>query len=246
MAIARLALEAAEQGAKVLVIRNLQHAAVSTAEALFALAPNHPALFRCEGVPTLHHGRFAREDRELLDAVIGAQMQAERGTAGLVLIGTQTLEQNLDICADFMITDLCPADVLLQRIGRLHRHAKNARPAGFGAPRLVVLSPDDLAPLLSQPQFGMGGDHGPYRDLVMLEATRRLVRDNSTWAIPQMNRTLVEQATHPHALEALTCELERVNPAWRGARERSDGQNVADTYLAQHVFCLGSGASLAR
>ncbi|MDH4981172.1 CRISPR-associated helicase Cas3' [Hyphomicrobium sp. D-2] len=236
VAIARLALEAAEKGAKVLVIRNLQHAAVATAEALFALAPNHPALFRCEGVPTLHHGRFAREDRELLDAIIGVQMQEARGTKGLVLIGTQTLEQSLDICADFMITDLCPADVLLQRIGRLHRHAKNARPAGFEAPRLVVLSPDDLAPLLSQAQFGMGGGHGPYRDLVMLEATRRLVRDNPTWTIAQMNRTLVEQATHPHALEALTCELEKVNPAWRGAGERSDGQKVADTYLAQHVL----------
>ena len=232
-AIARFALDAAEKGAKVLVIRNLQRAAVATAEALFSLALDHPALFRCEGVPTLHHGRFAREDRELLDAVIEVQMKEWRGTKGLVLIGTQTLEQSLDICADFLITDLCPADVLLQRIGRLHRHEKNPRPPGFEHPRLVVLSPGDLTPLLARADFGMGGDHGPYRDLVVLEATRRMVRDNPIWRIPAMNRKLVEWATHPLALDMLTDELEKRDPRWRRARQDNDGQKAAEAYIAQ-------------
>jgi len=233
VAIARFALDAAEKGAKVHVIRNLQRTAVTTAQALFSLAPDHPALFRCEGVPTLHHGRFAREDRELLDAVIEVQMKEVRGTKGLVLVGTQTLEQSLDICADFMITDLCPADVLLQRIGRLHRHEQNARPPSFEEPRLVVLSPGDLTPLLSHADFGMGGDHGPYRDLVVLEATRRMVHDNPIWKIPAMNRKLVERATHPLALDSLTDELEKRNPSWRRARQDMDGQQAADAYIAQ-------------
>lgn len=234
-AVARLALDAAEQGAKVLVIRNLQRAAVATAEALFTLAPDHPALFRCNGVPTLHHGRFAREDRELLDAVIETQMRDGRGTKGLVLIGTQTLEQSLDICADIMITDLCPADVLLQRIGRLHRHAQNVRPAGFEQPRLLAVCPDDLAPLLTRADFGMGGDHGPYRDLTMLEATRRMAIKIPIWTIPAMNRMLVESATHPQALNALTAKLERQDQRWKLHRQALDGSELGDAYQARHA-----------
>ena len=38
----------------------------------------------------------------------------------MLLIGTD-LEQSLDIDADFLITDVAPMDILLQRIGRLHR-----------------------------------------------------------------------------------------------------------------------------
>ena len=54
-----------------------------------------------------------------MEALLGKD---NRPSGGCVAVGTQTLEQSLDIDADLLITDLCPADVLLQRIGRLHRH----------------------------------------------------------------------------------------------------------------------------
>jgi CRISPR-associated endonuclease/helicase Cas3 len=228
--VARLALHAAERNAKVLVVRNLHRAAVATAEALERLAPNHPTVFCCRGVPTLHHGRFAREDRELLDIEIEAQMKADRARRGLILIGTQTLEQSLDICADLLITDLCPADVLLQRIGRLHRHAHNPRPVGYEEARCIVLCPRHLAPLLDRGDFGLGGKHGPYRDLVVLEATRRMV--HGTWRIPSMNRHVIEYATHPEALDVLTASLAVVDPRWQKCRQDLDGNALADAQIA--------------
>ena len=234
-AIARLALDAAERNAKVLVVRNLHRTAVATAEALQRLAPNHPTVFRCREVPTLHHGRFAREDRELLDVEIEVQMKADRARCGLILIGTQTLEQSLDICADLLITDLCPADVLLQRIGRLHRHAHNPRPAGYEEARCIVLCPRDLTPLLGRGDFGLGGAHGPYRDLVVIEATRRMVVEHGTWRIPGMNRHLVECATHPEALDALTASLTVADPRWQKCRQDIDGNALADAQIAANA-----------
>ena len=48
---------------------------------------------------------------------------------------------------------------------------------------------------------------GVYVDLRVLEATRRLVAAQPTRSIPADNRLLVEQATHPDALNAITQEL---------------------------------------
>ena len=122
-AIGELALAAAEAGAKVLVIRNTVAAAVATAQALEAVAgPAHPVLFRAAGVATVHHGRFAPTDRRLLDAAVEAALGKQRAAGGRVVVGTQTLEISLDLDADLLLTDLCPAyetnaDLHMDRFG---------------------------------------------------------------------------------------------------------------------------------
>jgi CRISPR-associated endonuclease/helicase Cas3 len=227
-AIATRAVEAAAAGARVLVVRNTVPAAIATLQAVEALATTRglDCLFRVgdHAVSTLHHSRFSRQDRPLLDAAVQAQIGKERGPrGGLVVIGTQTLEQSLDIDADLLICDLCPMDVLLQRLGRLHRHTRPSndfpsdhRPAGFEQPRAWVLTPQgyDLTPLLQRQRHGLGpirmrGEPmgGVYADLRVLEATRRLIAAQPSRQIPADNRVLVEQATHPEALDAIAQAL---------------------------------------
>lgn len=95
----------------------------------------------------LYHAQFIIPDRndkeEALKEAVGKNSTAfER--KGTVVVGTQVLEQSLDIDFDVMITDLCPMDLLLQRLGRLHRHERPDRPRGCKEPKCVVLGTTEL------------------------------------------------------------------------------------------------------
>lgn len=246
--IARLAVDAAARGARVLVVRNTVPSATATLRAveLLCAVQGGDWLFKVNGASTLHHSRFSRQDRPLLDQAVQAQLgkhRADRG--GRIVVGTQTLEQSLDIDADLLITDLCPMDVLLQRLGRLHRHERPSpqhpddhRPAGFASPTAWVLTPagHDLAPLLKRARHGLGpmrtgaGLDGVYVDLRILEATRRLIDAQPTRRIPQDNRTLVEQATH---LEALTAIERELGADWQRFGQELDGSLSAKSSLGR-------------
>ena len=226
-AIAERAVAAARAGASVLVVRNSVAGAVAVAQAVEALAPE--LAFRVEGVATLHHGRFAPSDRRRLDTAVERAFGKERTAQGRILVGTQTLEQSLDIDADLLLTDLAPIDVLLQRIGRLHRHDRHDRGA-FAEARAVVLRPAerDLTRLLTTPAHGLGpmrDGRGVYPNLLGMEATLRVIERVGTATIPADNRLLVEHALHPEVLDALAAEL---GTDWRNHAAASAGVAFAD------------------
>ena len=231
---AEIAVSAARKGARVLVIRNTVDRARETFEACVSAAPE--LVFSARGQPTVHHSRFAAEDRALLDARVEQLFGKDAAGAGCVLVGTQTLEQSLDIDADLMVADFCPMDVLLQRIGRLHRHART-RPDGFATPRAIVLCPENgLDPLTHAPENGLGAFEksaslsGVYLDVPGLAATREQIEAHSVWRIPAMNRALVEAATHPEALERIARRH-----GWDGYRARVIGKTIAETLGAENV-----------
>lgn len=84
------------------------------------------------------HSAFLAPDRvkleELLQKNIG---KGDKRPHKLVVVGTQVLEQSLDIDFDILYSDIAPMDLLLQRVGRLHRHARD-RPTGLAQPQLIV------------------------------------------------------------------------------------------------------------
>ena len=90
----------------------------------------------------MDHSQFLAPDRmeheqEILRRV--GKCSDAKTRKGVLVIGTQVLEQSLDLDFDLLITDLCPMDLLLQRIGRLHRHVR-ARPAEAAEARCLVLN----------------------------------------------------------------------------------------------------------
>jgi len=129
-------------------------------------------------------------------------------------------------------------DVLLQRLGRLHRHAREQRPSGCEQARAWVLTPadHDLTPLLQRQSHGLGPIRlknqpmgGVYIDLRALEATRRLIDAAPTRSIPADNRLLVEGATHSEALDAIAREM---GEAWVSFGNDVDGRHHATATIA--------------
>ena len=231
--IAHLALQAARAGARTLVIRNTVSNAISTQKSLEqAAGDDNRLLFSLNGMAAPHHSRFAADDRRALDAEVEKRLGKDAPPGALIVVGTQTLEQSLDIDADLLITDLCPVDVLLQRIGRLHRHQRDGRPAGYENPACIVLTPNsqDLSPLLQRSgATGLGPKGHVYKDLRVLQATRRLIAKFPQWDIPGMNRKLVEEATHPDRLEAIVQEM---GEDWQGHANDVTGEELADGLTA--------------
>lgn len=106
----------------------------------------------------LVHSRFIGADRLRNDAELLKLLgpNSPRRPEKLIVVGTQVMEQSLDIDFDIMITDIAPIDLLLQRMGRLHRHERGKdqceRPARLRRARCYVTGVEewgDTPPVLS-------------------------------------------------------------------------------------------------
>lgn len=136
--IAKLLEQELADGGCAVVIRNTVGEAQETYAAVKKVFGRQQA--------TLVHARFLAVERSARDSSM-LELFGKNSTKRPqrhVVVATQVIEQSLDVDFDLMLTDPAPMDLVLQRIGRLHRHAGRNRPKGLQAARCLVLV-NDLA-----------------------------------------------------------------------------------------------------
>lgn len=191
------AIRCARSGMQVLWIENTVHEAQKVFKKLQA-----------QGVTTgLVHSRFRRKDRDSHEqywtTAFGKKGASERSSMGRILVGTQVLEQSLDLDADFLVTRLAPMDLLIQRFGRLWRHQETVRPeACQAAVALVLASPEEKSTLitrtgLEQPFGSTGRIYHPYTLFRTLEVLKHRLNSSAVLTLPQDVRELLISALEP-------------------------------------------------
>jgi CRISPR-associated endonuclease/helicase Cas3 len=90
----------------------------------------------------LLHARLLHSDRTKREVEL-ERFLGRKGARPMraIVVGTQVLEQSLDVDFDLLATDAAPADLVLQRAGRLHRHERS-RPPHLTQPRLLLVLPE--------------------------------------------------------------------------------------------------------
>lgn len=147
----------------------------------------------------LLHARFfsdARQAREkrLLDLLGKSGQRPHR----IIVIGTQVLEQSLDIDFDVLATDHAPVDLMLQRTGRLHRHLRS-RPATLSEPVLGIVEPRSTE---KGPSFGV---HALIYEEAILLRSWLAMRGRNAIKLPSDIEPLIEQV---YGTGALQCPAE--------------------------------------
>jgi CRISPR-associated endonuclease/helicase Cas3 len=140
----------------------------------------------------LLHSRFPHTHRAELEDYWLERLGPNRPSddSGSILIATQVVEQSVDIDLDFIVSDLAPTDMLLQRLGRLWRRKRafrNAPEPEFWV-RIPVLSPDSGTPEL---KTALGRSARVYAPYVLLR-TAAVWSGHTKLTLPADIRPLLE------------------------------------------------------
>jgi CRISPR-associated endonuclease/helicase Cas3 len=181
-----------EAGANVVVIRNTVALAQETYCQLKAQLSERIA----EDNIGLLHSRFPQNERndkeERWTGILGKDDHLRPN--GSLLVSTQIVEQSVDIDADCLVTDLAPTELILQRIGRLHRH-KRTRPNGFTQATCYILHPDtDWKGNVKAVKGALNPHHLIYPPLSLWQAADTL-KARQHIQLPDDIRPLLESAT---------------------------------------------------
>lgn len=179
---------------------------------------------------TLVHAAFTDVDRmeneRVLRSELGPGATRENGARPqrLVVVGTQVLEQSLDIDFDALVSDVAPIDLLLQRMGRLHRHARaeGDRPHGLRLPHCYVRGVEGMEG--EGPAFA-GGVPSVYARASLMEALAVLglsdFHQSAAISMPEDIAPLVQGAYGDHAGDCIPAPWGRLYEKGVAEREKS-------------------------
>lgn len=191
----------------------------------------------CGPESVLLHSRFIAPDRVRREAELVEQLgRAGRRPERLVVVGTQVLEQSLDVDFDVMVSDLAPADLLLQRVGRLHRHARPDRPAAVAQPVLYLRGVADWAALAPVP---VPASSAVYGDASLLRAAAVLATTDAL-SLPDDIPTLVRSAYDPDLPAPVGWEGPWTTAEQRATEETARARQRAQSYLLGEPTWLSS------
>ncbi|TQF05596.1 CRISPR-associated helicase Cas3' [Kitasatospora acidiphila] len=138
----------------------------------------------------LHAGHRAERTEECLK-LLGPPGPDRKRPGRLIVVATQLAEQSFDVDADLLVTDLAPIDLLLQRIGRLHRHDGVVRPERLAVPAVVVTG---FAPHDDGPPSILPASEAIYgRYLLLRTAAQVMAAGKDGWQIPAQVPGLVAE-----------------------------------------------------
>ncbi|PFG50979.1 CRISPR-associated endonuclease/helicase Cas3 [Amycolatopsis sulphurea] len=177
---------------------------------------------------TVNHSRFLACDRARIDRDLLRRFgpDGER-PARHIVVASQVVEQSLDVDFDLMVTDLAPVDLVLQRLGRLHRHGRS-RPPRVTLPRCAVVGVEDWA---GTPVRAVAGSRRVYGEHLLLRSSA-LLSERNTVALPADIAPLVQRAYGPDPLGP---------DAWQPAMEQAaaEAQTRAERRMeAARAFLL--------
>lgn len=209
--------------------------------------------------PELHadaellHARFVAADRltreQRLVAEMGPDSHLGAGRPNRrIVVATQVAEQSLDIDVDLLITDIAPMDLLVQRVGRLHRHRRPAsdRPEHLRVPRTLIRGIVQDSPV---PEFDRHAS-GIYGDRLLLATLLHLQRETLQHGFtrPDDVPTLVQATYAGLDLDPEASAAQAPEP-WREAWAAAHAEHLAKRELAQrrsHSFRFVSPTDAAE
>lgn len=178
------AIKRALQGEYVLWIENTVDEAIEAYKTLTALGEGYNIR------SGLLHSRFTVEDRHLIEqdwvTLFGKHHPDRINGIGHILVGTQILEQSLDIDADYLITRIAPIDFLMQRSGRLWRHTRPIRPTGAICEIRIITPSFNEAVIDPYASFkGTAFVYSPYILLLTVKTLEQYLNEKAHVSIPQ-------------------------------------------------------------